>query len=336
MSSLAMVVYHHLLTFDAEYKHFWANRKFGFGWTLFLVNRYLPLATSLSEALWWPVSHNHTGFRNSVSCVVLFTSQYTFEYLQYAMWGAISSLRVHALTHSWPLVLFVLLLALVAPITTAVQLTYTRRAIDPMTAGCFLDSSRLPFKLYKICTSARSRSRKWRPALTRFPLSVLILSYATYVLSEIIVVGVTFRATRHSKDLAGALWRGRMSLSDVMFRDGLIYFVAIALLNAAPFIVKFTQIAEPGSKPSGLVNALLNFISPFTSILLTQFYFDLQETAGADVSLSGYADGTDTFELQYMSTRTTGDLQFAVLDEFDVSGTSNRPASTTTISSRAS
>lgn len=56
----AMVVYHHLSTLDAEYQHFWVKRKFGFGWTFFLVNRYLPLATSLSEAPWWSGSRDHT------------------------------------------------------------------------------------------------------------------------------------------------------------------------------------------------------------------------------------------------------------------------------------
>lgn len=64
---------------------------------------------------------------------------------------------------------------------------------------------------------------KVTPGIHPRPLSVLILSYATYVLSEIIVVGVTFRATRHRKALAGALGHGKMSLSDVMFRDGAFF-----------------------------------------------------------------------------------------------------------------
>lgn len=52
---------------------------------------------------------------------------------------------------------------------------------------------------------------------------MLVLSYSAYVLSEIIVVGVTVHATRHRKGLAGALGRGMMSLSYILFRDGVFF-----------------------------------------------------------------------------------------------------------------
>lgn len=62
-------------------------------------------------------------------------------------------------------------------------------------------------------------------SLTRTSLNdnlraVDVFAYTGWVLSEVLVVGITLAATHHHKALAGAIGRGRRTLSAVLFQDG--------------------------------------------------------------------------------------------------------------------
>ncbi|KAL1937987.1 hypothetical protein VTO73DRAFT_11998 [Trametes versicolor] len=314
LASAALLVYHYLTTLDLEYMHFWAKRRFGVAWALFLANRYLPLVAYIYQAPWWPVTFDpttalegrRTDSRYSIRCAAIVISQYILEFSQYALWGAIAYLRVHALGKSRALSILVLVLALVPVVFDIVLLTYMHPAIDPA-SGCLLDSSRVPFELYEMCVPG---------ILASYYLDVL--SYTAWVLSEAIVVGVTLAATRHHKSLAGALGRGERSLSAVLFRNGtiarwwcsaeersltnVIFHLVVSRTHLLRLIVNVISIVRPSSAIN-LVSSMLSFIAPLTSILLTRFYFDLQETAyppsrSAGAALPGWS-------------RTTGDLGFS-------------------------
>ncbi|EIW53113.1 uncharacterized protein TRAVEDRAFT_32006 [Trametes versicolor FP-101664 SS1] len=62
-SAIALLVYHYITTLDLEYTHFWAKRRFGVAWALFLANRYLPLVAYIYQAPWWPVTFDPTRFQ---------------------------------------------------------------------------------------------------------------------------------------------------------------------------------------------------------------------------------------------------------------------------------
>ncbi|EIW53123.1 uncharacterized protein TRAVEDRAFT_53534 [Trametes versicolor FP-101664 SS1] len=97
---------------------------------------------------------------------------------------------------------------------------------------------------------------------------------------------------------------------------GIIYFGAIALLNIAPLVVDLLEIVRPGGEVSDYSNSLLSFITPLVSILLTQFYFDLQETADPPLWVANahvaHPDWTSPSPSpDQLSTGMQTDLQFA-------------------------
>ncbi|KAL1937311.1 hypothetical protein VTO73DRAFT_13875 [Trametes versicolor] len=96
-----------------------------------------------------------------------------------------------------------------------------------------------------------------------------------------------------------------------------LYQIAIALLNIAPLVVDLLEIVRPGGEVSDYSNSLLSFITPLISILLTQFYFDLQETAdlpvweGADAHAAHPEWTSPSPSPDQSSTGTQTDLRFA-------------------------
>ncbi|KAI0631880.1 hypothetical protein C8Q77DRAFT_1211131 [Trametes polyzona] len=246
---------------DSEVKYFWrraqtqGRKGITWTWALFLANRYLSLINYIYQAPWWPVTHDITGYVLS-RCAATVISQYLMEYSQYALWGAISCGRVHMLRRNWILSLFVLVLGL-TPIASNIALaTYYRPVIVPPD-GCML-SINIPFHVYQ---------------------ALDVIAYTGWILSELIVVAVTLSATWHHRALQVAFGRrGLLSISAVLFRDGLFYFVVIAALNLTQLTVGLLSLFHPAA---GIDHAtsFLAFVPPLTSILLTRLFFNLQETA---------------------------------------------------------
>ncbi|KAH9850878.1 hypothetical protein C2E23DRAFT_860897 [Lenzites betulinus] len=322
---IALLVYHYITTLDAEVAYFWDKAvaqkgRVSFAWWLFFSNRYLPLVVYIYQTPGWTISD--VPWR----CAATVTSQYILEFSQYALWAGISSFRVHSLRRNRLLTSLVLLLGLFPIISDVVIFIYFRPEIDPID-GCVLDASRLTSNTYAILTA---------------------LSYSGWMLSEFIVVYITFAATRHHSALSGALGHGRRSLSAVLFRHGLIYFVCvfsyhlpakdpanaardprtITLLNIAQMIANLLSVTIALMlRPSDTIEYVsigMTFNAPLTSILLTHFYFDLQATArppphtihGDLASTSTYADASPTAYEQSFGIRTA-DLaaRFAACDD---------------------
>ncbi|KAL1937985.1 hypothetical protein VTO73DRAFT_11996 [Trametes versicolor] len=302
--AIALLAYHYITTLDDEATHFWSKAvaqkgKVTLAWMLFFGNRYLPIIVYAYQAPWWPgyvpfasLSSARTvlilHLETSPSCAATVISQYILEYSQYALWAAISSFRVHALRKNKVLALFVLLLALVPVFSDAVLATYLTPTIDPVD-GCVLDASRLSMKVYDMYV-----------CLATCRHCVDVFAYTGWILSEVFVVGITLAATHHHKALAGAIGRGRRTLSAVLFQDGLVFFVTIMLLNIAQLIVNLLCLLRP-TVGSNSASTVLTLVDPLISILLTRLYFDLQQTSTPQ-------------ELDARASSTGAEFSFGTLD----------------------
>lgn len=69
------------------------------------------------------------------------------------------------------------------------------------------------------CESCHKHSLA-RASLNTSVRAVDVFAYTGWILSEVFVVGITLAATHHHKALAGAIGRGRRTLSAVLFQDG--------------------------------------------------------------------------------------------------------------------
>ncbi|EIW53115.1 uncharacterized protein TRAVEDRAFT_53527 [Trametes versicolor FP-101664 SS1] len=312
-SAIVLLAYHYITTLDDEATHFWSKAvaqkgRVTLAWMLFFGNRYLPIIVYAYQAPWWPgyalfasLSPARTvlimHLETSPSCAATVISQYILEYSQYALWAAISCFRVHALRKNKVLALLVLLLALVPVFSDAVLATYLTPTIDPVD-GCVLDASRLSMKVYDICESCHKHSLA-RASLNTSVRAVDVFAYTGWILSEVFVVGITLAATHHHKALAGAIGRGRRTLSAVLFQDGLVFFVTIMLLNIVQLIP--IQLLRP-TVGSNSASTVLTLVDPLISILLTRLYFDLQQTStsqelDAGTSLTGAEFSFGTLDL---------------------------------------
>ncbi|TFK85678.1 hypothetical protein K466DRAFT_600979 [Polyporus arcularius HHB13444] len=74
----------------------------------------------------------------------------------------------------------------------------------------------------------------------------------------------------------------RLSLSDILFRDGTIYFVVLFILNILHLVLSVTTLAEIANTGTSYVTI---FTGPLTAILILHFLLNLQEAGQAVVRL---------------------------------------------------
>ncbi|KAI0368250.1 hypothetical protein BV20DRAFT_481771 [Pilatotrama ljubarskyi] len=274
-AAAALFAYHYFLTLDQEVVHFW-GRKLTFARALFLANRYVPLITAFYVSPWWPLP---TDLK---VCAAVLYSQYILEFSQNGLWGAIACLRVYALRKQWATavsprsgnrvhrlwrtlpVLLTLVFALVPVVVDMVLLaSYMWPALDPV---CTLIED-IPTPLYE-----------------------KFISYTSFVLSEALATLVTWIAAspwpNAYANAAPALpvsviplnEEKKTSIHDVLKKNGLAYLVVILVLNVFQAVNDVFGIIQP-TLTILQISALLTFVSPLRSILLTHFYFCLKETS---------------------------------------------------------
>ncbi|KAI0794749.1 hypothetical protein C8Q74DRAFT_1436582 [Fomes fomentarius] len=171
---------------------------------------------------------------------------------KYVPWALFSALRVYALRDkAMPLSILVFLLSSTTCITAVIYLPFFHVFSTPYPVICdiIVTVSMVAQQIY----------------------SVAIISRATLIIADVLVLVITWRATYQSyKDQGQSL-----SLTYILLRDGNLYFLSQLILNTFYFISLFTLVETlEGSS----VNALAGMIcEPLTSILVSRFLLDLQE-----------------------------------------------------------
>ncbi|KAI0368247.1 hypothetical protein BV20DRAFT_1054221 [Pilatotrama ljubarskyi] len=255
-AAAVLLAYHFLCTLDEEVDYFW-RRKFTGARALFLLNRYLPLIIALYVSPWWvlPMDPKLLAQR----CAATVYSQYILEFSQNGILGAISSLRVYALRNQWATAVRPgsgrHWLWMILPFVLTLLLSLVPVVVDAMLLGGYMWPVVDPVEGFAI------------------------ISYTAFVLAEAIVVIVTWASTsrwNHAEARMTVLGTKPGSLSSVLQRDGLIYFVVILILNVLQCVVNVLGLLRP-SLALSQASAALTFVSPLRCILLTHFYFSMQE-----------------------------------------------------------
>ncbi|KAI1783671.1 hypothetical protein LXA43DRAFT_1045563 [Ganoderma leucocontextum] len=281
-ATLALIVYEYLITVGAEVELFW-RRKITGASVLFLTNRYLVLFYNLSllRAL-WPFTlsvRSFIFFSNAVnadsggrgtypvqrcfppvealiiSCAQWANGTRAVEILCYVPWGAFSALRVFALTdRNWLIALIVFLLSMAPVGINFADFHWSTITIDPVW-GCGQDVAE-------------------SPALST---SFTIISRTSLITSDLIVIVVTWFATYKTTRLARATGhKARMTLSVLLLRDGMIYFIVLLAMNVMHLAFSTSSVLI--NVGNGNVSDIIQVIEPVNAILVWRFMLDLQET----------------------------------------------------------
>ncbi|KAI0362194.1 hypothetical protein OH77DRAFT_1388275, partial [Trametes cingulata] len=197
-----------------------------------------------------------------ISCMVVNYTLQTDVVILYIVWAAFSGLRIYALSeHNRYITWAVVLLALV-PVGTNIYLETQIVDVYTEETGCM---ATIP-----LSTDAWIRS-------VYSPLSFSFLTRASLTASEAIVIVVTWMktwTTARMPLLAGS----RPSFTALVLREGMVYFGVVLTFNIMQIVFTFVE--------SDTFSLVLQFLNVLTTILISRFYFDLDELRAQEVMVS--------------------------------------------------
>ncbi|KAH9925807.1 uncharacterized protein B0H18DRAFT_368379 [Fomitopsis serialis] len=200
MAVCVILVYDYMLTFGREVELFWHRPSRALGGTvIFMLNRVVGVGLAILGNVNTDLSRY-----TYASCKYTILVEISITLLAYAIWAAVSAIRVHALTkRNWLLSMPTLALALV-----------------PMVADMWLTStitfSITPVGPLIICSESS-------PISVRLNTMLLIISRGSSLASDLIVLLVTLYYVCPRPWLRATL--PSRSLSRVLLRNGILYFL---------------------------------------------------------------------------------------------------------------
>ncbi|KAI0682958.1 hypothetical protein C8T65DRAFT_595699 [Cerioporus squamosus] len=248
-----LVIYESFVTLDREVTCFWTAK-----WTgaplLFFANKWISMAfyftTLVSFASFSSDKVSNLTLQNAChfySCSIFAFTQEAILVLQYLPWAVFSALRAYALSMSKPLGMFILALSLVPAGANLVIYSYHFNGVRVPSFGCFQTSNTNHL--------------------------VVIISRVPLIVADILLIYITWTKIRGRGALRDLQQSKRMSLSDILFCNGTIYFVIMFILNVLHLTLSVTSVAINNNSWSYVTV----FTPPITTILVSRFLLELQE-----------------------------------------------------------
>ncbi|KAI0707183.1 hypothetical protein C8Q76DRAFT_860361 [Earliella scabrosa] len=101
---------------------------------------------------------------------------------------------------------------------------------------------------------------------------VTIISRSCLIISDLLVIGITWKATlSSSRTLNGMVHT--TSISSILFRDGMMYFSVLFILNVIHLTFSLISVSTELYGTS----SVFVLIEPITAVLISRFILDLQE-----------------------------------------------------------
>ncbi|KAM5532980.1 hypothetical protein V8D89_013322 [Ganoderma adspersum] len=136
--------------------------------------------------------------------------------------------------------------------------------------------------------------------LSLVPFGANLSTYATGIgvsfttcictlVADILLIAVTWWITPRRGMIPDLSQIQRKSLVDVIYRDGLVYFVVLFILDMASILVSVLPVLDVTLATSSSLHFLENmtsFVQPLTSILIAHFLLDLQEASRRTLKLN--------------------------------------------------
>ncbi|TBU41752.1 hypothetical protein BD309DRAFT_924830 [Dichomitus squalens] len=261
-AALALFSYDFILTFGSEVTLFWEGGHLSGATILFLLNRYITLASQVIGYI--PASSSvESAFSIEVASNVL-------GGLQYLPWAAFSAFRTYALCphpYRWPISASVFALSSVPIVTDMWVGLYGLTVVnDPVLGIAFTN-----------------------PISASTILKVEVVTRSCLQASDLVVLCITWFRTYETAKLS--LRRlGTRSFAGILLFDGTIYFFNRALLVLSTLQMTFTLTGVADNAYSLPTSVIAYLEEPLTSILTSRFLIDLQKAqrnlAGSSQSVS--------------------------------------------------
>ncbi|RPD59065.1 hypothetical protein L227DRAFT_654438 [Lentinus tigrinus ALCF2SS1-6] len=244
VAASVLFFYDAFITFDREVACFWTAK-----WTgaspLFFANKWILI---LGYTM---VLVGFASFPSDHSCSIFQRATFIFEVLQLAPGGVFSALRAYILSKNKLLGLLVLILSLVPVGANLVRYGYDFAGENLPPFGCLRTDS----------------------TTVAINLRVLLISRIPLIIADILLIGITWTKLSSREALQGLRQSKRLSLSDVLFRDGTVYFVVLFVMNVLHLVLSATALAATDDGGSYVTI----FTGPITAILISRFLLQLQE-----------------------------------------------------------
>ncbi|TBU54372.1 hypothetical protein BD310DRAFT_936002 [Dichomitus squalens] len=258
-AALTLFFYDCILTFDCEVTLFWKGVHLSGATILFLLNRYITLATQLITNVSVPSPSVESVFSGDVATTVL-------DSLQYIPWAAFSALRTYALCpdpYRWLLSASVFALSLVPIVTIMWGNIYRLSVVNDPVLG-----------LIPINAISASKNMKLE-----------VVTRSCMIASDLVVLCVTWVRTYETAKLS-LRSLGKRTLTSILLLDGMCYR-ALLVLSTLQMTFTLTGVDENANFPTSVI---VYMEEPLTSILTSRFLIDLQKAqrklAGSSQSVS--------------------------------------------------
>ncbi|TFK82270.1 hypothetical protein K466DRAFT_590631 [Polyporus arcularius HHB13444] len=249
-----LFIYEALVTSDREVACFWTANKRSGATFLFYANRGISMTLYIMDMA------NFAPYPSDKSCSRYQFGEAAVQIAQFIPGAAFSALRAVVLSRSKLLGLLALALSLAPVGANLVHYGYqVSGAIIPFWGCIDTDNTTEALNL-------------------RFgQLPVVIISRVPLILADVLLVHITWTKLSSRDTLKVVRASKRLSLSDILFRDGtdpqLIVSSAMSILNVIhlTFSVTAVEVMVQGASYVGL------FSAPITAILVSRFLLELQE-----------------------------------------------------------
>ncbi|TBU50856.1 hypothetical protein BD309DRAFT_944822 [Dichomitus squalens] len=271
LAVFVVILYEYLITVDREV-HFAWGRKLSWARCVFLLNRYLTILVYL--VVLGPLLPTVNTFVNVFrSCVFLTRMMQALQVTLYIVWAAFAGIRIYAISARNRVVsVIVVALALVPAVTNAYVSTLTPVAVTPQ--GC----------------------------MGSMNLSIITWTTSCMILSDAIVIIVTWIKTWSTIRAAERL-NVKMSFTNLVLKEGMLYFSIALSLNIVQIIFDFVEVDD--------FSLILPFLNMFTPILISRFFLDLDDLVTTHDPQSPWTTLTGTGRQAIESTIRFADLSRA-------------------------
>ncbi|TFK78246.1 hypothetical protein K466DRAFT_507600, partial [Polyporus arcularius HHB13444] len=265
--SLAVVlfIFDTFLTFDREVAYFWTAKRISGAALLFFANKWISM-------VYYVISLNSDDCKMIVdfcSCSLFVIAVHAMPILQFIPGAAFSALRAYVLSRSKPLGIVVAALSLAPVGANLVDYGYQYSGENFPPFGCLVtDNTTAALQL-------------------RFGLFITIISRVPLIAADIILIYITWTTLRGSATLTDIQKSKQLTLSDVLFRGGTIYFVILFIMNVLHLVFSATAVSINMSFISYLLVTFTQTksIRRITAILISHFLLELQEANHTVVKL---------------------------------------------------
>ncbi|KAI0719782.1 hypothetical protein C8T65DRAFT_736344 [Cerioporus squamosus] len=281
LAASVLFIYESVSTFDREAACFW-TAKWAAAPLLFFTNKWISMAINvmaLFQFASFPSDEVGVGFAGCIalrsnsldvrSCSMFQIAVIAMVILQFVLWAVFSAQRAYVLSKSKLLGLLVLALSL-SPVDEERELISMQ-----VQYGYHVSGENLP-PLAKCFEIDDTTDANW-PAcngvtLIRGTRTVVIVSRVPLIVADMLLIGITWTKISSRNALRDICQSKRLSLSDILFRDGTIYFIILFILNTLHLAFSATAVAGNGAE-----SYVTLFTTTLTAILVSRFLLDLQE-----------------------------------------------------------